>query len=192
MLTMAVALTHAHRDELWRSDWGSKPSVDSHRSGRRIVLGVVDIPEGDGKRLEGRAAVQCACGRGTIGMTKRSPKRDEKREHRISMEIVVDAYGEDERAMGWYYYLEERLRFPFDATCIVKREISPLRVKDLVEVIRMPSADECAREMFVTIRWQKDGLAVPLSQLKPTSNVDEKTRQTVQDWHYWVAMDYEF
>lgn len=29
-------------------------------------------------------------------------KEDPKREHRITMEIVVDAYDEQERAMGWY------------------------------------------------------------------------------------------
>jgi Calcium binding len=31
--------------------------------------------------------------------------RDEERERRISMEIVVDAYGPEEQAMGWYYSL---------------------------------------------------------------------------------------
>ncbi len=31
--------------------------------------------------------------------------RDEAREARITMEAVVDAYGPDEQAMGWYYYL---------------------------------------------------------------------------------------
>ncbi|MFZ1061286.1 MAG: calcium-binding protein [Candidatus Rokuibacteriota bacterium] len=40
------------------------------------------------------------------------------------MEIVVDAYDEQERAMGWYYYLQDQLRFPFTATCIAKRSIS--------------------------------------------------------------------
>ena len=37
------------------------------------------------------------------------------REHRIEMEAVVDAYNSEERAMGWYYYLEERLKVPFKA-----------------------------------------------------------------------------
>ena len=32
-------------------------------------------------------------------------EKDEVREHRIAMEVVVDAYDEMERAMGWYYYL---------------------------------------------------------------------------------------
>ena len=109
------------------------------------------------------------------------------------MEIVVDAYDAGERAMGWYYYLEEQLQFPFTATCIAKRAISPLLVKDEVEVIGMPGEDECSHEMFVTMRWdRKDGLAVPLSQLKPSSDTDEQTGQAIQDWQYWVTMGYEF
>jgi hypothetical protein len=44
-------------------------------------------------------------------MKRRS--RDEEREQRITMEIVVDAYTPQEQAMGWYYSLEDRLHFPF-------------------------------------------------------------------------------
>ncbi len=120
------------------------------------------------------------------------PKRDPKREQRITMEIVVDAYDEQERAMGWYYYLEDQLRFPFTATCIAKRAISPLKITDEVEVIGMPGGDECEHEMFVTFRWQKEDLAVPLSQLKPISATDKQTQQAVEDWHYWVKMGYQF
>ncbi len=120
------------------------------------------------------------------------PKCEPKREQRITMEIIVDAYDEQERAMGWYYYLQDHLRFPFTATCIAKRAISPLRVKDEVEVIGMPGEDECEHEMFVTIRWEKEGLAVPLSQLKPIAATDNETQQAVEDWHYWVKMGYQF
>ena len=120
------------------------------------------------------------------------PKCDPKREHRIAMEIVVDAYDEQERAMGWYYYLQDQLRFPFTAKCIAKRSISPLKVKDEVEVIGMPGEEECEHEMFVTIRWEKEGLAVPLSQLKPIADTGKKTQQAVEDWHYWVKMGYQF
>jgi hypothetical protein len=126
-------------------------------------------------------------------MAKSKPKRDEEREDRITMEIVVDAYDAGERAMGWYYYLEGQLQFPFTATCIAKRAVSPLRLKDEVEVIGMPGEEECGREVFVTIPWdRKDGLAVPLSQLQPIAETDEQTKQAVEDWHYWVAMGYEF
>jgi hypothetical protein len=42
-------------------------------------------------------------------------------------EIVVDAYDAGERAMGWYYYLEDKIHFPFQAKCITAKVVSPLR-----------------------------------------------------------------
>ena len=108
------------------------------------------------------------------------------------MEIVVDAYDEEERAMGWYYYLEEKLNFPFLTRCINERAISPLRVGDEVEVVGMAPEDECQREMFVEMPWEHERtLAMPLSQLKVVHG-DEETRQAVEDWHYWVETGYEF
>ena len=122
----------------------------------------------------------------------KKPKRDEAREDRISMEIVVDAYDKEEQAMGWYYYLEDKLDFPFLSRCIRERAISPLRVGDEVEVVGMAPEDECEKEMFVEIRReQKRSLAVPLSQLEVVRG-DKATKQAVADWHYWVGMGYEF
>ena len=121
----------------------------------------------------------------------RTSKSDSVRQQRILMEVVVDAYGPDERAMGWYYYLEGKLNFPFTARCTARRAISPLAAKDEVEVIGMPPEEECSREMFVTIRWGKEGLAVPLAQLKVV-DADRQTREAVEDWHYWVKQGYEF
>lgn len=121
---------------------------------------------------------------------KGKPKRDEAREHRISMEIVVDCYDEGEQAMGWYNYLEENLHFPFLTRCIQERAISPLRVGDEVQVVGMAPEDECRREMFVEMPWEhKRTLAVPLAQLE-VIDADEETRQAVEDWHYWVEMGY--
>lgn len=48
-------------------------------------------------------------------------RQDEDREARIENEIVVDAYDASERAMGWYYYLEEKFQFPFTARCLRAR-----------------------------------------------------------------------
>ena len=116
--------------------------------------------------------------------------RDEQREERITMEIIVDAYGPEEQAMGWYYYLEDRLRFPFPARCIARRAISPLLVGDEVEIVGMAPEEECEHEMFVLTRWERGSLAVPLSQLEGVA-VDEHTRQAIEDWQYWVARGYE-
>jgi len=42
-----------------------------------------------------------------------SKRKEQTKEDRITDEIVVDAYDASKRAMGWYYYLEEKLQFLF-------------------------------------------------------------------------------
>ena len=120
---------------------------------------------------------------------ERSPP-DEEREQRIHMEIIVDAYGPEEQAIGWYYYLEEHLRFPFLTSCIARRATSPLRIGDEVEVVGMAAEEECEHEMFVLMPWERDTLAIPLSQLEVIHG-DEQTQQAVEDWHYWTAQGYQ-
>jgi hypothetical protein len=119
------------------------------------------------------------------------PQKDEVREERITMEIVVDAYNEDERAMGWYCYLEENLNVPFHARCVEERQVSALNVGDEVQVVGMPPERECRGEMFVSIQWGKRTLAVPLTQLE-VIEADDQTREAVEDWNYWVDMGYQF
>ena len=118
-------------------------------------------------------------------------RENKARERRIEMEAVVDAYNSEERAMGWFYYLEERLKFPFKARCKSKREISPLRLGEDVDVMGMAREEECESEMFVRVRWCGRRLGVPLSQLEPRE-VDATTREAVGDWHYWMARGYQF
>jgi hypothetical protein len=139
---------------------------------------------------KGSISKNLPAGRAKRGRPSR-PVRDEEREHRISYDIVVDAYDQHERAMGWYYYIEGQLQFPFTARCILKRAVSPLHVGDQVEVIGMPPKEECGSEVFVTIRWQKEGLAVPLAQLEPVK-ADKQTKQAIEDWHYWLRMGYQY
>lgn len=53
-------------------------------------------------------------------------KKDRVREDRIHNEAIVDANGPEEQVMGWYYYLDDRIRFPFHAKCIKAKIVSPL------------------------------------------------------------------
>lgn len=70
---------------------------------------------------------------------------DEIREERIEMEIIVDAYNEVEQAMGWYYYLQDKLDFPFRAQWLNRRGQSQDRK---VVVLEMSPEDECQHEMM--------------------------------------------
>jgi len=101
--------------------------------------------------------------------------KDEAREYRIAMEAIADAYGPEEQAMGWYYYLEEQIQFPFEARCVKTRRISPLREGEQVKAVQMTPEHECRWEMFVEIQWQDRTFGVPLAQLLPL-DVDEETK----------------
>jgi hypothetical protein len=61
------------------------------------------------------------------------PKKDPVREDRIHNEAIADANGPEEQVMGWYYYLEDKIRFPFQAKCIAAKVVSPLRKGETVE-----------------------------------------------------------
>jgi hypothetical protein len=113
------------------------------------------------------------------------------REQRIEMEIVVDAYNAEERSMGWYYYLEEKLAIPFQARVRTELPVSPLTLGDEVEVLGMAPDEVCSADMFVWVRQPKRNLAVPLSQLVPLGN-DQTINEAVADWHYWVSQGYQF
>jgi len=108
--------------------------------------------------------------------------RDEEREERITMEIIVDAYDAEEQAMGWYYYLDGKLQFPFTARCVTQRAISPLNVGEEVKVLGMAPVEECDHEMFVMIKWKSRTFGVPLIALQGV-DVDEETQEAMEVWH---------
>lgn len=119
--------------------------------------------------------------------------RDEEREERITMEIIVDCYNEQEAWTGWYSYLEDKLSIPFQAKCIESRKMSPLKPGDQVKVIGMIDDDDGngLGEMMVEIKWRNDTLGVPLAQITGVG-VEAQTAEAIADWHYWVAQGRQF
>lgn len=111
--------------------------------------------------------------------------RDEEREERIKMEIIVDAYTQDEQAMGWHIYLEETMDVPFEARCTEEKDVSPLKEGETVSVVGKPTSDPSLRQQLVTINWNNRELGVPLGQLEPV-DASANTEQAVADWHYWL------
>src|SRR5260370_28537268 len=119
------------------------------------------------------------------GRTMPRSKEDDARENRITMEAVVDAHDSGERAMGWYYYLDEKLKVPFKARCRLARPISILKIGEEVEVLGMAPEEECESEMFVWVGRAGERLAVHLAQLRPLAK-DQETQGVVDAWLYWV------
>ena len=117
-------------------------------------------------------------------------ERDEEREERIRNEAIVDAYGAEEQVQSWYYYLADTITFPFQTRCLQEIRRSPLKLGEVVTVIDMISDDD-SYEMLAEIEWMGRTMGVPLQQLDPL-DVDEDSRQVIEDWHYWVARGYQF
>jgi hypothetical protein len=124
-------------------------------------------------------------------MPSKRIQKNPEREHRIANEAIVDCYNESERAMGWYYYLERALVFPFKARCHAVRKTSPLAVGDIVRVLALADEDDCTSEIMVAIEREQNALAVPLSQLTCVTRRGS-TLRGVGDWHYWVARGYVY
>jgi hypothetical protein len=118
-------------------------------------------------------------------------RKNRIREERIHNEVIVDAYGPEEQALGWYYYLENKIQFPFSARCISSKVVSPLRKGETVEVRRLAPEDSCVHDMLVLIRWHNRNVAVPLAQLAAI-DADKSTIEAINDWHYWLAQGYCF
>ncbi|MBD2072170.1 calcium-binding protein [Leptolyngbya sp. FACHB-671] len=121
-------------------------------------------------------------------------ERDNEREHRIEMEIVVDAYSSEEQAMGWYCYLEDALGFPFEAKWLTGGHQSPSQ-SEKVSVVGMASEEECSTEMYVEVLYQdgesEDTFTARLYDIEPLA-ANEQTQEAIADWHYWVNRGYSF
>ena len=118
-------------------------------------------------------------------------EKDENIEDRILMDVVVDAYDREERAMGWFYYVAEGLEFPFQAKCIAKKSTSPLKVDQEVTVIDIASGEDCESKIFMKITYDEDVLSVPLEQLEMLDDKPD-SKIIIEDWHYWIGRGYEF
>lgn len=118
-------------------------------------------------------------------------QQDDIREERIMMEAIVDCYDEYEQAMGWYYYLEDRINFPFKAKWINRHNSEGRNVT----VLSMSPEDNCSHDMLVEVLYREgdmeDVFDARLSEIEPL-NIDAATEEAIDDWHYWVKRGYQF
>ncbi|MBH8561693.1 calcium-binding protein [Nostoc sp. CENA67] len=125
-----------------------------------------------------------------------SVERDENRENRIETEIIVDTDNDkEERAMGWYYYLDDTLNVPFMAKLKKKsRKTGTVEEKE-VEVLGMAPDDDCLKDMYVDVVYpggkDEDIFTAKLSEIEPI-DADDETNEAIADWHYWLARGYKF
>ena len=116
---------------------------------------------------------------------------DAIREERISDEAIADAYDSEERALGWYCYLADRILFPFSAECISLDKRTPLVLGERITAKKMSEEAYCEHEMYVDVEWKGRELAIPLALIQPLE-ADDDTAEAVGDWRYWIEQGYKF
>lgn len=115
-------------------------------------------------------------------------KEDSDRECRIRDEAIVDCRPE-ELAMGWYYYLQDKISFPFKGRIRKNRSISPAKKGEGIMVVDLEIEDECESEMWVKIKYKDIELSIPLEVVSPVDS-EETTEEAVLDWQYWTDRGY--
>ena len=114
---------------------------------------------------------------------------DISRKDRIEDEIIVDCYDEYEMAMGWFYYLDDNLNFPFKASIVGDIRIGSLQEGDSVTVTEFINSDENDVSVYnfvATVGIEKDEhiYDIPLVNLKSV-DCDNDTFNAIEDWRYW-------
>ncbi|BAY93581.1 MULTISPECIES: calcium-binding protein [unclassified Tolypothrix] len=123
-------------------------------------------------------------------------ERDETRESRIETEIIADTGNDkEERAMGWYYYLDDTLNFPFNAKLKKKARKTGVIEEKQVEVLAMAPDEDCFKDMYVEVVYpggdDEDIFSAKLSEIEAI-DADEETLEALADWQYWLARGYKF
>jgi hypothetical protein len=113
------------------------------------------------------------------------------REARFAEKILSEAEDKVERAMAWYYYLDDTINFRFSAVWNkINRKTSSVEKRN-VEVLSMSDAESCLSNMYVVISYMDDQYDVKLSEIEAI-DADEQTKEALADWGYWLARGYVF
>jgi len=113
--------------------------------------------------------------------------KNEEYDRELYNEILVDCKGEGEQNMSWYYYAQDKLRFPFSAYIeLSKREGGKILKK--VNVIGLSSDDTDFNrgfELEVEVELDDYIIEVPTAKLIDIE-ASETTIKTIKIWKYWI------
>jgi Calcium binding len=110
--------------------------------------------------------------------------KDEEREHRIVYEVIVDAYDDYEQNMGWFYYFEEGLEFPINATIKLALRGGKSEEKKVKIVKVKPDNEDKPMQLGIV-----EGKSERVQYISPEAIIGVKTTdenlEILNDWLYW-------
>jgi hypothetical protein len=112
-------------------------------------------------------------------------EKDAERDYRIHDEIIVDAYGEEEQAMSWYYYMEENLEFPMKAKVKLRLRGGKTEEK-AIKIVEIDPESETSLTLRLGIT---EGKSDRVQYVSPADIVRIQTTEgnleILNDWLYW-------
>lgn len=115
-------------------------------------------------------------------------QEDPERKDRIYDEAIVDAHGDEEVILSWYYYLQEKLHFPFTAAVRVH---SPGASREAVRVkiVAMAPMSRCGYWQMWVLGRRDEQEDRPLYHFFLSdlieAEADPERLQALADWNYW-------
>lgn len=112
---------------------------------------------------------------------------EEAIKYKIDYEIIVDCYDEYEVSMGWYYFMEETVKFPFRATAKFKKRNGSIEQKE-IEIIGLASDEEgfMKNDFDLEIEVGEHISTIAYSKL---SNIkaSQETIDAFTIWNHWIS-----
>ena len=107
--------------------------------------------------------------------------------YKIDYEIIVDCYDEYEVSMGWYYFMEETIEFPFRATAKLKKLNGSIEQKE-IEIIGLASDEEgfIKNDFDLEIEAGEHVGTIAYSKLSSVKASPE-TMEAFTIWNHWVS-----
>ena len=113
--------------------------------------------------------------------------RNEKYEEKLYDEILVDCKDEYEQNMSWFYYVQDELEFPFEASIKLRKRNGGEIIKR-VKVLDLSTDDSNFDRNFeikVDIEFDEYIIETPMSKLEDIE-ANENTIEIIEIWKYWT------
>ena len=110
----------------------------------------------------------------------------EEIQYKIDYEIIVDCYDEYEMSMGWYYYFEESLEFPFKATAELKKRDGSIEPKE-VKIMGMASDEEGFKDHDFLLEMENGQYVNKIAYSKLSNfKASDETLEAFEVWGFWI------
>ncbi len=119
---------------------------------------------------------------------------EEKMNEIIGYEIIVDCHDEDEIKNSWFHYLQDELRFPFEAEIAIKNRGGKESMMQ-VDVLDLSDSNLGLEAAAVILDVSEKGsdkvMDVSISKLENVKG-NQATMDAVAVWKHWESGKFKF